>query len=485
MFLLHTDFLRNTIIATLYVFRGKMMRIWSPRIIAGAKLKYLGIVDALEVDIRKRILKPGDRLPPQRAIAQQLNIDLTTVTRAINEASKRGLVESVQGSGCFIAQTAFSIYSSLNLMQGKMIDLSMNNPPLPEIINLPQEIVSGIQTITSSDAINNQLNYQETAGNPLDREAGKTFLADKIPNLDSDQLVITSGAHSAIFAIMGYLKIRTIAAPTLTYPGLRAISDYYRYDVASIEMDQHGIIPEDLVRICEKRAPEALYVVPNIDNPTTSTLTKSRRMEIVRIAEKYNVVLIEDDPYAAFIDEDLPSLYSLAPERTWYIATLSKCVSPSMRTAYVVAPDKNEAALLAESMRVSSLMAPPLMTALASQWINDNKLASISHAIKLENQKRQVIVANIFKGTSFQTHPNSPHFWLSLPSAWRSLDFAEQAHRSGISIVPCTAFVSDRSNGQGVRVSLGVSASSQSLENALEILVGLIHRPPSRTRAIV
>ena len=125
------------------------------------------------------------------------------------------------------------------------------------------------------------------------------------------------------------------------------------------------------------------------------------------------------------------------------------------------------------------------MTALATHWIHNNKLAEITHAIKKENQQRQALITNIFDKATYQTHPNSPHLWLALPPGWRALEFAEQAHRSGISIVPSTAFVTERSHEQGVRISLGISASNQSLENALEILAGLLHRQHSRSRAIV
>src|SRR5664279_650926 len=123
-------------------------------------------------------------------------------------------------------------------------------------------------------------------------------------------------------------------------------------------MDEQGIIPEHFEQCCQTKNPDVLYVIPNIDNPTTATLPTVRRKQLVAIAEKYDVIIIEDDPYAPFQDTLLPSLYSLASERTWLIATLSKCVSPALRVAYVVAPDLEQALSLAEKMRVSNLMAP-------------------------------------------------------------------------------------------------------------------------------
>ncbi len=71
---------------------------WRPRMAEGGELKSMGIVDALEADIRAGRVPPGARLPPQRAIAKALGVDLTTVTRAFNEARRRGLIDGKSGA---------------------------------------------------------------------------------------------------------------------------------------------------------------------------------------------------------------------------------------------------------------------------------------------------------------------------------------------------------------------------------------------------
>src|ERR1700761_6115246 len=82
------------------------MSSWRPRLVESARMKYLGIVEALEADVRSGRVRPGDRLPPQRAIAEALGVDLTTVTRAFNEARRRGLVDAQAGRGSFISEGA-------------------------------------------------------------------------------------------------------------------------------------------------------------------------------------------------------------------------------------------------------------------------------------------------------------------------------------------------------------------------------------------
>src|ERR1700751_6494162 len=102
---------------------------WRPRLIESARMKYLGIVEGLEADIRAGRLARGERLPPQRAIAEALDVDLTTVTRAFNEARRRGLVEAQAGRGTFISETLDG--ARRNGQAHPLIDLSMNIPPQP------------------------------------------------------------------------------------------------------------------------------------------------------------------------------------------------------------------------------------------------------------------------------------------------------------------------------------------------------------------
>lgn len=465
------------------------MTVWHPRINETARVKYVGIVEALESDIKTRVLKPGDRLPPQRQMASDLGIDLTTVTRAINEAARRGLVETQPGSGSFIAQTAFSHYNSINLTEGKPLDLSMNNPPSPPDIRLEQDIAQTLIELSSSlEGPLHHLSYQETAGHPDDREAGAEWLQHKLDNLSPDLILIASGAHSALYSILSYLQrtgAKSIVAPEFCYPGLRSIADYLNFDVYSVAMDEAGILPGDLERVLVKHQADVLYFTPNIDNPTTATLPVERRERIAELARKYQLKLVEDDPYYAFLDQPLPALYQLAPELTWHIATVSKCLSPAMRVAYVVAPDDEEALSLAEEMRISNIMAPPLMTAVTSRWIRTGHLDHIARAVQQENINRQKLVASIFEPRKLQTHHAASHVWLRLPKGMRALDFSERASRVGVSVVPSTAFVSTRSRVQAVRISLGGASDYSALRHGLTLLAELYSSNQSRSRSII
>ena len=450
-------------------------------------MKYLGIVEALEADVRAGRVSPGDRLPSQRAIAEALKVDLTTVTRAFGEARRRGLVDAHAGRGSFIRDDLEEDRSPGRFNGAPRLDLSMNIPPQPAAAHLAARIPAGISRLLSSPRGMLHLHYQESTGTEADRAAAAAWLARRMEAVPPSRILVAGGAQSALFAICE-CQLRSgdsIAAGALTYPGLKAIATQRGLGLVPLGMDEGGIIPDAFEQACLATPPQALYVIPSIDNPTTATLSEERRRQLVAIARRYQVMIIEDDPYAPLLNRRIPALVDLAADITWHVATLSKCATPALRIAYVVAPTSAQALRLAGVLRATSLMASPLMAALASQWIADGVLEEIAGAIRDENAQRQKLAACILEGSEFAADHNGHHIWLRLPTHWRATDFAEHADRLGVAIVPSTTFSTAPSPVEAVRVSLGVAPDRAALEDALTLLAGLIAQPSPAVRTVV
>lgn len=456
---------------------------WKPRLIESAKMKYLGLVEALEADIRSGQVARGDRLPAQRVIAEALRIDLTTVTRAFNEARRRGLVQAQAGRGTFISET---LEGAAERMQ-PLIDLSMNIPPQPAQIDFRKIFSQGISDVLSNPRGLLNLHYQESTGTEPDRQVAASWLTNRIEDVTPDRIVIASGAQCALFAICDLLLERgdIIAAGAMTYPGLKAVAIQKGLVIEPLAMDEQGILPDALEQVCRSQRPKILYVIPSIDNPTTATLPEQRRRALAAIARKHNIAIVEDDPYAPLRSERTMSIAELAPDLTWHIATLSKCATPALRVAYVVAPSATKALRLAGALRATILMAPPLMSALASRWIADGTLNEITRSIRIENAERQKLAASILGDIGFAADPHGHHLWLHLPTHWRAADFAEHADRAGVSIVPASAFATATHPVEAVRISLGVAPDRGDLEDGLTQLAGLIVQPSIGARAVV
>ena len=463
------------------------MPLWKPRIEADAKSKYLGIVEALEADIYSGYVKAGDRLPAQRAIAEALNVDLTTVTRAFNEARRRGLIDATTGRGSYVRHHVESKLISHISEARPLLDLSMNNPPQPESAGLQQHIPQGIaQLIAGADRVL-QLHYQDSAGNPHDRSAAAGWLRQTIDSVTVERTLITGGAQSALYAILHCMAQPgdIIACGEFVYPGLKSAAEQLRLTLQPLTMDEEGVLPDAFEQAYRLHAMKAIYLVPSMDNPTTATMSLLRRQQIVTIADEYDITIIEDDPYSPLQTEPVKALVDLAAERTWYIRTLSKCITPALRLAYVIAPSNSKALGLTNVLRAMSVMASPLMAALVSRWIYDGRINRFAEAIREENRLRQQIAGQVLTGMEFYSHEEGHHIWLQLPTYWQASAFSEQATVLGVSVVACNSFGFSENQRQAVRLSLGLSPDHATLSQALTILRGLLTQPASSLHHII
>lgn len=95
---------------------------WNPKIIDTDKVLYVAIADAIERDINLGILKPGEKMPPQRSFAKTIGVNLTTISRAYKEAEKRGLISGAVGKGTYVSQNDKK-NTTLPEVLGKMMKL--------------------------------------------------------------------------------------------------------------------------------------------------------------------------------------------------------------------------------------------------------------------------------------------------------------------------------------------------------------------------
>jgi DNA-binding transcriptional MocR family regulator len=447
--------------------------------------KYLAIAEALLADVQSGRLKPGYRLPPQRQLAKALGVDLTTVTRAFNEARKNGLIEANTGRGSYVRGKSPE-RDNVAPAGLPIIDLSMNMPPQPLAAKLRERIQEGIAGVLSSPHGLMHLHYQESVGAGPDRAAAASWLGARLGSVSVDRIAVTGGAQTALYAVVRVLARpgHAICAPDLTYPGLRAIAEQLKVRLIPAAMDGEGIDPAALEEACRRESPKAVYCVPTIHNPTTATMTAKRREAIAEVARRHGIAIIEDDAYGALPRQAPAPIAAIAPDLTWHIATLSKCVTPTLRTAYVVTPGMAETLRLAAEIRAMSLMMPPLMAALASRWINDGTLDAITAAIRQESAVRQAIASRALQGLEFQAHPEGHHLWLTLPERWRRSDLNLYARQSGLAVVSSEAFAVGAAP-HAIRVSLGAALNQAVLERGLVVLATVLSHGPSALSSIV
>ncbi|MCS0502996.1 aminotransferase-like domain-containing protein [Ancylobacter mangrovi] len=437
---------------------------------------YAQILAALEDAVARGVLRPGERLPTQRALAEQLQVDLTTVTRAYSEARHRGLIDAVTGRGSFIPGGSGAAVPAL--------DLSMLMPPPPRGLSLGALVERGLASLLARSNADVLMAYHIGPGAAPDRLAATQWLEPVLGAVDPRRVVVTPGTQPALAALLSMLAQpgEVILAEPETYPGFLAASAALRLAVTPVACDAQGLEPEALARACETLKPRALYIQPTIQNPTTRTMPPARRHEIAAVASAYRLTVIEDDPYSRLIDRPAPALAALLPESAYHVATLAKCLTPGLRTAFVTVPQREDPERLAAALRALTLMPAPLMSALATRWIATGTATHLLGAIRREARERQRLARDLLPAGS-HAHPDGLHVWQPLPARWDSARLIEAARRQGLGIMPAEAFSVDGTARRAVRIALGAVADRARLAEALGGLAALIEGKEERSGA--
>ena len=455
---------------------------WLTALRGNAGPRYLQIVDMLERAITSGLLRPGERLPAQRKLAELLRIDLTTVTRALNEAHRRQLVEARGPLGTFVAHPKVQL--------APRMDLSMNIPPPPASVAFDALIKEGIARVLVRSNADLLMTYQVGGGSNPDRTAAAQWLQPRLGPIDHGRLVVCPGAQAALAAL---LLCSTefgdvILTEPLVYPGLPLIAAQLGRRIETVEADEAGMRPKALQAACKAHGARLVYLNPTLQNPTATTMPETRRVEIVEMAAKCGASIIEDDPYWLFAQHAPPPLARLMPGRVYYLSTLSKCLSPGLRTAFLVLPETDMREKFLSALRSISLMSAPLMSALVTQWIYDGTATRLFEGIKAESQARQRLAADILPGGPADSPREGIHIWQVLPTHWASHDLAAAALREGLVVAPSRAFHADAGKAvrtDAIRISLGGGASQAELAGALRKLADMLMHGPTNHQSIV
>lgn len=456
----------------------EMYASWPLKFVRGAGPRYRQIADFIAGAVADNRMQPGDRLPPQRGLAQHLGVDLTTVTRAYAEAGQRGLIEPRGPLGTFIARP-----TDEPLLQ--MLDLGMNMPPLPLGCDLQDLLRRGLAKAMERHDVGVMMTYHQAGGGQAEREAGAEWLAQSVGRVDPDRVLVCPGAQAALAAVMlAYSRPGDgIVAEPLVYPGLLTAAQLFGRRILVADTDADGMTPAGLERACREGG-RLVYLNPTLQNPTAHTMSVARRRDLLRAAAACGVRIIEDDPYSLFLHDAPPALASLAPASVFYIATLAKTLTPGLRTAFVLTPDLDGRRNVLAAMRSFAVMAAPLMGVLTTQWIASGMAQQILDGVRAEAHARQRLARQLLPGP-FPSAAAGIHLWQTLPDRWTASDLERVARDEGLSVTSSEVFHQGPGAPNAIRISLGSIPDRQELGQALEHLAGLVRRRPRGLRDVI
>lgn len=458
------------------------MTIWKPDLDSYQGPRYRAIADALEEAIDAGRLEPGDRLPTHRELAKVLQVTVGTISRAYSEAENRGLVSGEVGRGTFVRAVAPEPvrFGDVSKEDPELIDLRSSVPAIPlheEEGNALAEAFAGLARRPDLSAI---LGGQPYAGAQAHRQAGVAWLRRLGVEADARRILLCCGAQHAMAVVFSALTRpgEAIFTEELTFPGMKGLANLLHLRLLGLPMDSHGLRPEPFEEACRRGEARMLYTIPGHQNPTTRVTPEERRREIVAIARRYDVTLVEDDVYG-FLIENRPRPYAdLAPERTLHLSSLSKVTAPGMRVGFLAAPEPL-VERLAAAVWASAWMAAPPLAEVTARWIEDGTIDRFMSWKRQEAAARNAIARSVFAPEQIEAQPCGYFLWLRLPEPWRGQDFLAETRRRGVALTPSEVFHTGRGNApDAVRLSLVTERCHSRLREGLSLVAEILQQAP-------
>ncbi len=437
--------------------------------VGASRVRYMDIVNNLVDAVEKGSLLPGDRLPPQRSLADKLNIAVGTVTRAYAEAERRGLVMAEVGRGTFIAGMAMPNPQANDRNGAELLDFTHNRLPIDGYVG---EFCKTLGYIAKRPNVAAMLDYPPNTSDLRFRTIAAHWIRQTGLAASPDQVVVCNGVQHGLSVILGALSNPgdLVVCEELNYPGIRLLEKTYHLRLKGLPIDEHGLLPEALEETCRREKPKFLFCQPTVHNPTAATMPAARRKKIAEIAERYGVMLIEDDIYAFLPAKPTTPISALIPERSFYLTGTSKTIGTGIRVGYIVAPPKTVHELTA-TVHATTWIPAPFMTEVASMWMTDGTANRIIEEHRRVARQRQKAVRDILGDFHYQSHESAFHIWLTLPKPWRQEEFVSECLSRNVAINSSESFVIEPGRApNALRICLGGFRSTGNLERGLEAI---------------
>lgn len=424
---------------------------------------YLQIYSQIKEDIEQGNIVYGERLPSIRTLAETLGIGRNTVSQAYGQLAVEGYIQSRHGSGFFVHDTANKVMK-MNYVQQDTISLSMEiselNQPASSYdfqygdisynqfpFKLWRKYTSQILLSPQKEGVNRYLDKQ---GDRLLRQEIKKYLHRSRGMVCSEeQIIVGCGLHHSLDILCKLLakENNTIAMEEPGYNGARDVFINNNYSLHLLPVTKESFILSSLY--CSGAC--AVYVTPSHQFPYGTVMAISQRKELLNWANTNNAYIIEDD-YDSELRYDanpVPALHSLdINDRTIYIGTFSKSLSPSLRVNYMVLPvhllNMYYSLFCSYNSPVSWLTQRVL-----AMFMRDEKYGYHIRKMCLTYKRRHdVFIQEATKtfGNKVILHGRGAglHFVLEFPGGEEENWLIKQAEKVGVKVYPMTPFWKDQ-----------------------------------------
>lgn len=318
--------------------------------------------------------------------------------------------------------------------------------------------------------------YGAPEGTKRQRSAGAAWLRKSGFDADGEHIVPAAGGQNAITAVLGALfesgdKIGTEPA---TYPGVKTAARLFGIHLLPVRTQYHEITEEGIRYALRNENIRGIYVIPDYQNPTAHIMSSETRKMIAEVAAEENLIVIEDGINNLLEEKPMPPIAAFAPEQVIYIASLSKTISPGLRTAFIYVPDRFRERVVTALYSMNISISPLLATA-AAALIEDGAADEIISERKENLRKRNVIADQILEGFVWPGGLTAPFRYVRLPECFTGKSFEICAKQAGVEVCGAERFcVGNRTPEKAFRISVATPPSLEVLTEGLNRLKALL-----------
>lgn len=333
---------------------------------------------------------------------------------------------------------------------------------LPEEKLFPTEAVSNAfhKAITSN---RKALQYGETEGVFELREWLAERMNRKGIERPAEDVLITSGSQQAIdlFSRVMFDEGDIILAENPTYLAALQVFESYGTKVIGVESDEHGMIISDLENKITKYKPKCIYVVPTFSNPTGKVWSLERRQQLLQLADKYHVLIFEDDPYGElkFDETEAPKPIAALDKKglVLYTSTFSKTVVPAMRIGWIAGPHQI-IRIMAQAKQATDLHTNSISQHALVHLVHDFDIDQHIETIRATYYERMLVMRELLdqiemEGLEYLEPKGGMFFWVKLPEGINTEAMLNEAVKEGVAYVPGAPFYVDNAKLNTLRMN--------------------------------
>jgi len=445
--------------------------------------KVEALVNSIARAIQSGELKPGSKLRSIRATAEHTGVSRNTVVEAYSRLEAQGFVQARPGSGYYVRglspnrhaapfpnfTAAVDVLSLLREQMNYRNALRVGDGRPPSDWMESAELWGQLRRSRSHDLLDEDRGYGDPAGYRPLRETLTRMLQERGIEARAEQVLLTHGANHALDLIVRHLlapgDFALVDAPGY-YP-LFAKLTFSRVEMLGVPRQADGPDLEVLQQLLEQHRPKVFFTQSLGHNPMGSSISLAKAHKLLQLAERYDCLIVEDDPLAEVLAPETPRLASLDQlERVLYVSTFTKTLSAGVHVGYVAGP----------ASRIAELCDLKMVTIIATSDFLERMLYVFlmeGHFRRHIGRFRSKLLSACKEATvalqqvNVRVHPHIPesyYLWLELPPQVDEVALARGAAGEGIFLAPGSVFYPNRrGNHPALRVNVAYASDPEFL----------------------